>query len=1260
MSDSDAQQLIYHTTSTRIEASAGTGKTFQLASRYIALLMLGVAPESIVALTFTRKAAGEFRNRILHALAEGACDQRDFKTNRNELAARIWQIWSGLEQPRRDSWKEAANHIPLLPATVPIVKLAASRGMYPEELYSSADGKELRDYLKLPEQTPAEFARLLKTMVMTMSNLELSTIDSFFNKLVCGNSLELGVNSVSFMAPQDVSSACRSTLNDYLAARTTEDKKRTQFLNMFAELTGGKGVRTLSKLEQELRSHLSLYRETPDVDAWANLSYFAQHCEGSFVCMSPEEAEEWNRSAYELRSLLSHFDDSDFAHYVYGGLKNLASQHTPLSKTLSAWISTPVNDEDYYSLLTLAKELVAAYRKQDKLTPQLLKTAEQADDLLNHGNLLKGDDTKALRSIIKALEEQKFKETKYIEKFCSAIDSKKILSDNKRNELRKIRSLAISLAEGLPAKCLFDAQARTRSLYSLLRDYADAYEQRMTTTGKFSFEDIARKARELMTRDCDDEMINSQAYCREHLAIRTGQKYLHWMLDEFQDTSDDQFETLRPALELIISDSLVPFTAETPRPLPPSLRPFHQDAEHFVAEGSLFVVGDVKQSIYGFRTGKAQSFETLRADTTWSKPVMGVHLTKSFRSSPIIMGRDGFVNDIFRRLHAIEAEDCGNHAVNLSDFTHHETAKNFPGYVEMQVVAREDNDETDEKSPMDTSAYKAISRVLRRLTIKEKFPINGMSIGILTRTNHEAEALVNYLRNDMPELPVLLVKDTLSATFCPLGEMLHHLFRWLQHPRAHTSCSILKASFLSIIFQDIESDDLAWHRLRYELEKHGYTRLLKRLLSHFSLDSLSQEQQKAHKQLISTWLNTARAFDTTGGTLSDWIRTISSLSSQGVASSRYVQVMTMHKSKGLEFDAVILPLMSDDAIDNEQDLTYFRATDDDAILLSPGNKDTRTQYWPGAFDEQTTVWKQRRCQEAYNLLYVAITRARYANYILLNGNKLVEKGKKLSRQRSESGLIRRAFGGSQDEYEVCENLTIPSGCETWFDSLKQNVQEPALPASPPPPLGSAIPRRKHVSPSTAAYDEGHLSAEPDFSSEGNPMSTPSGADFGTKVHECWEEITWLEAPMPTWLSQPLTDEQKVIAAAFRQQDVVDLFTRRVRQEVYNEQSIEAINAENEWVSATIDRLVLTHDAAGRVTAAHIIDFKTNQRQYHQPYTTFEEWLMEHHVAQMREYKKLIQNAFSLPPQSITVSLLSCPKVGQAQVLTYADHQLATP
>ena len=59
-------------TSEVILASAGTGKTYQLTSRFLTLMAQDQAPESILATTFTRKAAGEIFDRLARRLLEAS------------------------------------------------------------------------------------------------------------------------------------------------------------------------------------------------------------------------------------------------------------------------------------------------------------------------------------------------------------------------------------------------------------------------------------------------------------------------------------------------------------------------------------------------------------------------------------------------------------------------------------------------------------------------------------------------------------------------------------------------------------------------------------------------------------------------------------------------------------------------------------------------------------------------------------------------------------------------------------------------------------------------------------------------------------------------------------------------------------------------------------------------------------------------------------------------------------------------------------
>ncbi|MFA5515533.1 MAG: UvrD-helicase domain-containing protein [Desulfuromonadales bacterium] len=88
-----------------VQAPAGSGKTELLTRRFLALLAVTERPEEILAITFTRKAAGEMRTRLLQALtrATGPCPEKEHE-------AQTWSLARGaLGQDKRHGWNLLEN-----------------------------------------------------------------------------------------------------------------------------------------------------------------------------------------------------------------------------------------------------------------------------------------------------------------------------------------------------------------------------------------------------------------------------------------------------------------------------------------------------------------------------------------------------------------------------------------------------------------------------------------------------------------------------------------------------------------------------------------------------------------------------------------------------------------------------------------------------------------------------------------------------------------------------------------------------------------------------------------------------------------------------------------------------------------------------------------------------------------------------------------------------------------------------------------------
>ena len=84
-----------------LKASAGSGKTFNLAARFLSLVLMGARTSQIIAITFTNKSAADMKEKIINSFLD--------LSNLPELLALISEI-SGLSESeilaRRDEMRD--------------------------------------------------------------------------------------------------------------------------------------------------------------------------------------------------------------------------------------------------------------------------------------------------------------------------------------------------------------------------------------------------------------------------------------------------------------------------------------------------------------------------------------------------------------------------------------------------------------------------------------------------------------------------------------------------------------------------------------------------------------------------------------------------------------------------------------------------------------------------------------------------------------------------------------------------------------------------------------------------------------------------------------------------------------------------------------------------------------------------------------------------------------------------------------------------
>lgn len=216
--------------STRISASAGSGKTYQLVLRAIALLALGVPAERMIALTFTRKAAGEFASRILQRLADAAACDDAARDLTNDLSLTI-----------------AGNELrPGLVDRPEVVSLPFGRS----------------DYL-----------RLLRHVADRLGRLNMSTLDSFFSRMLQVLKLDLGMSEIAIASEEEMKRSREEVLRDIYAASLPDARGRGDLIELFKRATIG---RESDRLDEELRELVNNFHEDYlnawEAQRWGNAS----------------------------------------------------------------------------------------------------------------------------------------------------------------------------------------------------------------------------------------------------------------------------------------------------------------------------------------------------------------------------------------------------------------------------------------------------------------------------------------------------------------------------------------------------------------------------------------------------------------------------------------------------------------------------------------------------------------------------------------------------------------------------------------------------------------------------------------------------------------------------------------------------------------------------------------------------------------------------------------------------------------------------
>lgn len=447
---------------------------------------------------------------------------------------------------------------------------------------------------------------------------------------------------------------------------------------------------------------------------------------------------------------------------------------------------------------------------------------------------------------------------------------------------------------------------------------------------------------------------------------RIGQRFMHYFIDEMQDTSVLQWENLIPLIDNALAQQ----------------------------NSNLLLVGDGKQAIYRWRGGKAEQFINLSSDKENGGNPFFVkkqlkNLDTNYRSYSEIIK---FNNHFFQHIaNFLQNEDYKKLFINGNN--QQENSKKG-GFVNLSFLEKE-NDKEEEK-------LKYPKKVLEKINkLKSDFSLN--EICVLVRKKKDGIAVANYLSENGIQIvssETLLLKNSEKVNFLVnllhviqypsnkeiLFEVLYFLYQYFdiqeeKHPFINTF--IHKSN--NEIFKKLTNYGSSFKLYNYY--QLPFYEKIESIIRGFNLLKTSDAYVQFFLDIV---LEQQRKGTSVLDFLEYWQNKKDNLSIVASKNSNAVQIMTIHKSKGLEFPVVIFPY----------DLDIYRQIEPKVWLNELPNyfngfKELQVPFTKELnyiSDRGTEIYKHQEEElelDNFNLLYVALTRAVEQLYIITEFKKEV-------------------------------------------------------------------------------------------------------------------------------------------------------------------------------------------------------------------------------------------------------------------------------